>query len=68
MAEWQTENFYGKQVLVEGPQTDDLRAAILAHCDSRGETVSRLAKVAHGIHANGTEVHEFLDGRRRMTP
>lgn len=68
MRVWQTEKHFSHIVLVEGAQTDALRADIAAFLDANGETASRLAKVSHGHTANGTEMHEFITGRRRITP
>lgn len=66
MTDWKTERHYGKQMLVEGSQTGNLRELIRAFIDTKGETVSRLAKAAHGPASNGTDLHDFLAGRRRM--
>jgi len=66
--DWLTESRYGQTVLCKGPQLDALCDLIRAHIDTRGETISRLARVAHGRTANGTELHDFLAGRRRISP
>jgi hypothetical protein len=66
--DWAVETYFGHPVLTEGPQTENLRALVRAHIDSRGETISRLAIAAHGNYANGTELHDFLAGRRRISP
>ena len=66
--DWAVERRYGQTLLAEGPQTDALRELIRAHVDTRGETIPRLARVSHGRAANGTELHEFLSGRRRISP
>lgn len=66
--DWVVERRYGQTLLVEGPQAEALRDLVRSHVDTRGETVSRLARVSHGRSANGTELHDFLSGRRRITP
>jgi hypothetical protein len=66
--DWAVETHYGHRVLAEGTQAEDLRGLIRAHIDSRGETISRLAIAAAGAGANGTELHEFLAKRRRISP
>jgi hypothetical protein len=68
MSEWKTERHFAKEMLVEGRQTDALRELIRAFIDTKGETVSRLAKAAHGPQANGTDLFEFLNRRRRIGP
>lgn len=68
MRKWKTELHFGRQMLVEGRQTDGLRELVRAFIDCKGETITRLAKAAHGRHANGTDLNEFLAGRRRMGP
>lgn len=68
MTNWKTERHFGKQMLIEGRQTDGLRELIRAFIDTKGETVTRLCKVAHGPRANGTDLLDFLAGRRRMGP
>lgn len=66
MRKWKTELHFGRQMLVEGRQTDALRELVRAFIDRNGETITRLAKAAHGRQANGTDLNEFLAGRRRM--